>query len=87
MLRQINENIGIIIEEAKDETTTSQKYKQVKPVYKVGCRGCDTLVFTPYLCPACLQHSETVDTTQLTEIIKKIEDAQINWGLMFISDY
>ena len=51
----------------------SYSTSQVQPVYKVGCRGCDTKDFTPQLCPSCKEESKKTNTTRLTQIIEAIE--------------
>ena len=66
-------NEQIVMEGAEEDVTTARKYSHVQPVYKIGCRGCDTKDFTPHLCPSCLKIAETFDTQKLTEIIEKIK--------------
>ena len=46
----------------------------MKPVYKIGCRGCDTHEFTPQLCPKCKEAAKSVNIDYLTEIIKNLEE-------------
>ena len=78
MLRQINEHCKneVIIDEAKEETTTTKKYCQVFPVYKVGCRGCNYLDFTPSLCQTCMDSDVDFEAAvnYLCEMIDKFRD-------------
>ena len=64
----------IIMEGAENEATTSRKYSQIQPVYKVGCRGCDTHEFTPQLCCTCKQEAKAVDIQYLKELIKDFKE-------------
>ena len=43
-------------------------------MYKVGCRGCDNLDYTPYLCVACEQEAKSVDVSKLMTMIEHIRD-------------
>ena len=76
MIEQIQTAIGekIVLEGAEQEVTTKRKYSQVQPMYKVGCRGCSTLDFTPQLCSACKEEAQSVDTQYLEDMIKKLEE-------------
>ena len=76
MIQQVNEFLGkeVIMEEAMDETTTRKKYAQVQPMYKVGCRGCTVLDFTPTLCDKCCENLSDVHTERLDSIIEEIKN-------------
>ena len=77
ILKQLDEHFNneIIMDEAKEETTTTKKYCQVFPVYKVGCRGCQYLEFTASLCETCMKNSVNLEeTTKLCELIESIRD-------------
>ena len=76
MIKQINTLVGndLVLPERHDVTTTSKKYAQVQPMYKVGCRGCDHLEFTPQLCKTCVEGLINVDTSYLENIILGIRE-------------
>ena len=76
MIQNLQTAIGepIILEEAENEITCARMYAQVDATYKVGCRGCDTNEFTQYLCETCVEAAKLHDTTELDEIIRKIEE-------------
>ena len=63
----------IVLDGAESETTTARKYSLVQPVYKIGCRGCDTREYTPDLCLSCKEEAQTSDIQYLTELIEKVE--------------
>ena len=73
-----------MLEGAEEEITTVRKYSQVKPVYKIGCRGCDTHEFTPQLCTKCKEAAKTVDITYIVEMIKKLEE--VSFPNMVVDD-
>ena len=75
MIEQLQQELGekIILNGAEKEITTSRKYSLVQPIYKVGCRGCDNLEYTPHLCRKCKIEAETVDFSYLDEIVKNIQ--------------
>ena len=74
IVQQIEEAVGEkIILQPESDVTTTRKYSQVKALYKVGCRGCNTREFTSYLCAECKQASTMVDITYLQDIITKLE--------------
>ena len=63
----------IILEEAETEDLTTKRYFQVKSLYKVGCRTCDTQELTPYLCEACKSKCPDVDTNDFEILLEKLE--------------
>ena len=62
---------SVILQDCRDDVTIPAKYSQVQPVFKAGCRGCNSLEYTPSLCETCKQLAEAVDTTPLMTIIEK----------------
>ena len=66
----------IILDGAKDDITTKRKYSQVQPIYKAGCRGCDSTQYTPDLCSDCVRIAKTFNTEYLQQIIDRIHDKQ-----------
>ena len=65
IINQMQVAVGdeFILKEAKDEDLVAKRrYSHVTPVYKVGCRGCDTEEYTAHLCANCIDKSKTVDT-------------------------
>ena len=67
-------NEEVILDGAKDDVTTPLKYSKVQPIYKVGCRGCENLEFTPDLCVSCKEVAQAVDIQQLQDMICKLTD-------------
>ena len=63
-----------MLEEAENKVTCARMYTQVDVTYKVGCRGCDIDEFTQHLCETCIEVSNLHDTTELDEMIRKIEE-------------
>ena len=76
IIEQIQKAIGekIVLQGAENEVSTHRKYSQVKPVFKVGCRGCDTTDFTQHLCARCKEDAKSVDIQYLKDIITKIDN-------------
>ena len=64
----------IILQGCQDDVTVKRKYRMVQPVFKVGCRGCDSLEYTPNLCATCKDHAQNVDTSQLEMAIEKLKN-------------
>ena len=75
LLDQINAatNNQLILEGYRDDSVVPLKYRQVQPVYKVGCRGCDTTDYTARLCVACREAAKNTDTKELEDRIMKIK--------------
>ena len=77
IVSQIQEAVKdkIILDEAEEgEETTPRIYNLIKPIYKVGCRGCDSMAFTAHLCGPCFEEAKKVDCTALEEKINKLTE-------------
>ena len=74
MIVQINDAVDneIILPQCEDDTTLPTKYRQVQPLFKTGCRGCNTVEYTPTLCSSCKDKAKDVDTKHLTEKIEML---------------
>ena len=73
IIKQVETAIGepLVPEGAEDvDKTTHRKYSQIIPIYKVGCRGCDKLDFTPQLCTYCKEAAKSCDATYLRALIE-----------------
>ena len=57
----------IIISDNINDVAVNSRYRFVDKTYKVGCRGCDSLDFTPYLCDECKQDSSLVNIDLLMQ--------------------
>ena len=64
----------IILDEADDDDLTTKRYVQVKSLYKVGCRACDTLELTPYLCDACKNQCPDVNIDAFNSLLEKAKN-------------
>ena len=62
---------SVIMQDCRNDVTIPAKYSQVQPVFKAGCRGCESLEYTPSLCETCKMLAQTVDTAPLMEIIER----------------
>ena len=73
IIKQLNEKLNkeIIMEGCENDIITTLKYSKVRPVYKIGCRGCNTLDYTPDLCYDCKEKAAEVDTKAFEEILNK----------------
>ena len=76
IIQQVHSAIGknLILEAEDGDLAVKQKYSQVRPIYKVGCRGCDTHEFAAQLCAECRKKAKNVDVSPLSALIKSIED-------------
>ena len=75
-MQQINTamNNEVIMENCENDIVAHMKYSKVHPVYKIGCRGCDIIEYTPHLCAACKRIAQTVDVKELEDSIQKITE-------------
>ena len=74
MLTQIHEQIDIILPDCEGDLISSQKYRGVQTLFKTGCRGCNDLTYTHYLCTQCKQDASLVDTLKIEQDIQKLTD-------------
>ena len=77
IIEQLQAELGdqIVLDEAEqEEITTPRKYSLVKPIYKVGCRGCDSIEFTATLCRNCIAEAANVDASYLEQMVEKLEE-------------
>ena len=90
ILQKINQELNneIILEGANETDLTRRSYRQVQPIYKVGCRGCNTKEFTPTLCTECKKAAESFDIQSLEGKIERIFSEQFpkDGGIGRISD-
>ena len=73
--RELNNEI-ILEGNNTEDLTTHRKYYHVQPIYKVGCRGCDSFEYTPSLCAECLRKAETFNVESLEQKIEKLHKEQ-----------
>lgn len=64
----------IILDEAETDDLTTKRYLQVKALYKVGCRACNTRELTSYLCEACMSQCPDVNTNAFDILLNKAEN-------------
>ena len=64
----------VILEEAETDDLTTKRYFQVKSLYKVGCRTCDTEELTPYLCEGCKSQCDDINTDAYDALLQKAEN-------------
>lgn len=74
IIKQIHQNVGdLIMDNCEPDVICPMKYRQVKPVYKVGCRGCDNLDYAATLCQECKVAAKEVDVRLLEDLIRNLE--------------
>ena len=64
----------LVMNECLEDIVFPLKYRKVQTVFKVGCRGCDNLEYTPTLCTSCKDLAKAVDISQLEARIKTLKD-------------
>ena len=74
ILTQIHEEIQIILPDCNGDLISSQRYRGVQSLFKTGCRGCDDLTYTRYLCTGCKQNASLLDTSNIEQEIQKLTD-------------
>ena len=74
MLMQIHAVKEIIMPDCENDILSNQRYRGVQTLFKTGCRGCDTLSYTNFLCETCKENASVVDTTKIEDDIKKLMD-------------
>ena len=74
VLKQIHAKKDIIMDECFEDVVSKQRYRGVQRLFKTGCRGCDDLTFTHFLCAKCKVDAASTDTTKLEEEIQKLMD-------------
>ena len=72
IIKQIHEKKDIIMEGCDDDIISINRYKGVQTLFKTGCRGCDNLTYTPFMCSRCKEESLTVDVSSLKEQIQTL---------------
>ena len=72
IIKQIHEKKDIIMEGCIDDVISINRYKGVQTLFKTGCRGCDDLTYTPFMCNRCKEESLTVDISSLKEQIETL---------------
>ena len=65
---------SLIMQDCEEEVVFPMKYRKVQTVFKVGCRGCDSLEYTPTLCKSCVDKAKVVDVTQLEARIRTLRE-------------
>ena len=63
----------LILDEAEKADLTTKRYVQVKSLYKVGCRTCDSREFTAYLCEACKSQCPDANIDTFNVFLAKAE--------------
>ena len=74
MLTQIHAVKEIIMPDCENDVVSNQRYRGVQTLFKTGCRGCDTLSYTNFLCDTCKENASVVDTLKIEDDIKKLTD-------------
>ena len=76
MVKQLDSffNGEIVLEGVEDSELTTRRYGKVETLYKVGCRGCESLAYTPFLCTDCKETAENTSTDRLMQLTKAAED-------------
>ena len=76
LLKQLNTafNGEIVLDGAEDNDLTTRKYGKVDTLYKVGCRACDNLTFTPFLCSDCRESAPNSCIDRLMQLLKAAQD-------------
>ena len=74
MLTQIHAVKEIIMPDCENDVVSNQRYRGVQTLFKTGCRGCDTLSYTNFLCDTCKENASVVDTVKIEDDIKKLTD-------------
>jgi len=76
MMQQLNESFDkeLILDGAEISDLTTKRYNKVQALFKVGCRGCETTDFTPYLCNTCKDTAKTVNVKLMLDILARTEE-------------
>lgn len=74
ILKQINVTNNIIMKDCLGDVISPQKYRCVQSLFKTGCRACESLEFTPFLCSSCKGKAKLADTSEIAADIKKLRD-------------
>ena len=75
IINQIHAKKPIVLSDCRsDDTTLPSKYRGVQTLFKVGCRGCDSLEFTRSLCNTCVENAKVLDTTEIEGRIRLLRD-------------
>ena len=56
---------NLIMQDCVEDVSFPQKYRKVQTLFKVGCRGCDSLEFTHTLCSNCKEAAKKIDISVL----------------------
>ena len=56
---------NLIMQDCVDDVSFPQKYRKVQTLFKVGCRGCESLEFTHTLCSNCKEAAKKIDVSVL----------------------
>ncbi len=67
-------NNEMFLPDCREDAVLKMKYRQVQPVYKVGCRGCDSMDFTATLCETCKRKAKEVNVEELQQKIETIRN-------------
>ena len=71
IVKQIHQNKNIILPDCEEDTVVEMKYRGVQTIFKVGCRGCDSMLHTRSLCNECKNAALDID---VGDIEKEIAD-------------
>ena len=74
IIDQIDAKKEIVLPKCRADTTLPLKYRGVQTLFKVGCRGCNSLDFTRSLCDQCIETSKDIDTNELEEQIRVLKE-------------
>ena len=74
IIKQIHTAKNIIMKDCLEDVLSPQIYRGVQSLFKTGCRGCNKLEFTPFLCTECREKAKLIDTSEIEADIKKLKD-------------
>jgi hypothetical protein len=74
ILKQIHALQKIVMKDCMDDAIAPGKYKCVQSLFRTGCRGCDSLQYTQYLCNDCRNAAKETDIVHLQESIKTLHE-------------
>ena len=72
ILKQIHAKKEIIMPDCDADLISPLRYLGVQSLFKTGCRGCNKLTFTKFLCNDCREKATGVNTTKIQQDIDRL---------------
>ena len=72
IVKQIDQHKNIILPDCEEDTVVEMKYRGVQTIFKVGCRGCDSMQHTRALCEECKNAAAEMDVSEIEREITEL---------------